>query len=268
MQHEQRPLAEMHEVAYRGFEAEAETYDRARPSYPPDAVRWLTDNLAIRPGRRVADLAAGTGKLTAPLVATGASLVAVEPVGAMRAQLLRRVPGVPAMAGVAEALPFAAASLDAVVVAQAFHWFDAERALAELARVVRAGGRLGLIWNARDRGLGWVDAVFSVVDRVEKAAPWRECIDGTTRAERSEVVATGQWSEWVKAIFHHVQSCSHEDVVDRVRSVSHVAVLPADRQQAVLEEVRSILREHPETRGQETVGVPYRVDALYAERLP
>ena len=172
------------------------------------------------------------------------------------------------MAGVAEALPFAAASLDAVVVAQAFHWFDAERALAELARVVRAGGRLGLIWNARDRGLGWVDAVFSVVDRVEKAAPWRECIDGTTRAERSEVVATGQWSEWVKAIFHHVQSCSHEDVVDRVRSVSHVAVLPADRQQAVLEEVRSILREHPETRGQETVGVPYRVDALYAERLP
>src|SRR5262245_3249251 len=265
---EPRSLAEMHEVAYRGFEAEAETYDRARPTYPPDAVRWLTDNLAIRPGHRVIDLAAGTGKLTEPLVGAGASLAAVEPVGAMRAQLRRRVPRVPALAGVAEALPFAAASLDAVVVAQAVPWFDAELALAELGRVVRAGGRLGLIWNARDRGLDWVDAVFSVVDRVEKAAPWRECVDGATRAERSEIAASRPWSEWVKATFHHVQSCSHEDIVDRVRSVSHVAVLPADTQQQVLEEVRSILRGHPRTRGRETVGVPYRVDVMYAERLP
>jgi hypothetical protein len=82
------------------------------------------------------------------------------------------------------------------------------------------------------------------------------------------MAATQAWSEWVKATFHHIHFCSHEDIVDRVRSVSHVAVLPADRQQAVLDEVRSILREHPETRGQEKVGVPYRVDAMYTERLP
>jgi SAM-dependent methyltransferase len=268
MQQEQRSQAEVHEIAYRGFEAEAETYDRARPTYPPDAVRWLADNLGIRPGRRVVDLAAGTGKLTESLAAAGADLVAVEPVGAMRAQLRRRVPHVPALAGVAEALPFAAASVDAVVVAQAFHWFDAERALAELARVVRVGGRLGLIWNARDRSVNWVDAVWSVMDKVENNAPWRDHDGGgKTRTERANVAARQPWSDWVEATFHHVQYCSHEDLVDRVRSVSHVAVLPPHRQQAVLRQVRSILREHPDTRRRQTVGVPYRVDAMYAERL-
>ncbi|MGN6791128.1 MAG: class I SAM-dependent methyltransferase [Streptosporangiaceae bacterium] len=268
MQQEQRSRAEVHEIAYRGFQAEAETYDRARPTYPPDAVRWLTDNLDIGPGARVVDLAAGTGKLTEPLVAAGASLAAVEPVGAMRAQLRRRLPRVPALAGVAEALPFAAASLDAVVVAQAFHWFHAERALAELARVVRVGGRLGLIWNARDRSVSWVDAVWSVMDEVENNAPWRDHGGGgKTTVERIDIAAREPWSEWVEATFHHVQYCSHEDLVDRVRSVSHVAVLPPERQRAVLGEVRAILRDHPETAGQRTVGVPYLVDAMYAERL-
>lgn len=266
MQQEQRSLAEVHEVAHRGFEAEAETYDRARPTYPPDAVRWLTDNLGIRPGRRVVDLAAGTGKLTEPLLAAGANLAAVEPVSAMRAQLRGKLPRVPALAGVAEALPFAADSLDAVVVAQAFHWFDAKRALAELARVVRVGGRLGLIWNARDRSVAWVDAVWSIMDRVEGGAPWREQGGGKASAERADV-AMEPWSDWVTATFRHVQYCSHEDVVDRIRSVSHIAVLPPERQEPLLGEVRSILREHQETRWRRTVGVPYRVDAMYAERL-
>jgi SAM-dependent methyltransferase len=266
MQEEQRSLAEVHEVAYRGFEAEAETYDRARPTYPPDAVRWLTDNLGIRPGRCVVDLAAGTGKLTEPLLAAGANLAAVEPVGAMRAQLRGKLPRVPALAGVAEALPFATDSLDAVVVAQAFHWFDAKRALAELARVVRVGGRLGLIWNARDRSVAWVDAVWSIMDRVEGGAPWRVHGGGKASAERADV-AMEPWSDWVTATFHHVQYCSHEDVVDRIRSVSHIAVLPPDMQEPLLGQVRSILREHHETRWRRTVGVPYRVDAMYAERL-
>jgi SAM-dependent methyltransferase len=164
------------------------------------------------------------------------------------------------------ALPFAAATVDAVVVAQAFHWFNAERALAELARVVRVGGRLGLIWNARDRTQDWVDAVWSVMDRVESKAPWRDRgRGGKTLPER--VAVTPPWSEWAEATFRHVHYCSHEDLVDRVRSVSHIAVLPPGSQRMVLEEVRSILREHPQTRGQQTVGVPYRVDAMCTERL-
>jgi hypothetical protein len=98
-------MSEVHEVAARGFGAEATAYDRARPSYPPDAIAWLTDNLGIGPGRQVIDLAAGTGKLTAPLAHTGAELVAVEPVRSMRDRLHERLPNVPVLAGVAEALP-------------------------------------------------------------------------------------------------------------------------------------------------------------------
>jgi ubiquinone/menaquinone biosynthesis C-methylase UbiE len=109
---------DVHEVASVGFEAEAAAYDRARPSYPPDAVAWLTTNLGIGPGRRVVDLAAGSGKLTALIAGAGSSLVAVEPVPAMRARLGDRLPDVPLIGGVAESLPLAAACVDAVVVAR------------------------------------------------------------------------------------------------------------------------------------------------------
>src|SRR6266566_4740003 len=131
----------VHEVAEQGFGREAEEYERVRPSYPADAVAWLVDNLGLRLGRTVLDLAAGTGKLTRLLV----------PVDGMRRGFIAAVPGVPMVAAVAEALPIAGESLDAVTVAQAFHWFDADRAFGELARVLRPCGRVGLIWNARDR---------------------------------------------------------------------------------------------------------------------
>src|SRR5262245_41807115 len=114
----------VHEVAEQGFGTEAEVYEQARPSYPPDAVAWLGESLRIEPGSRVVDLAAGAGKLTRLLVPFGADLVAIEPVAGMRAVLVRAVPGVPALAATAEAIPVADASLDAVTVAQAFHWFD------------------------------------------------------------------------------------------------------------------------------------------------
>src|SRR5215469_869003 len=155
-------MSAVHEVAARGFGTQAATYDRVRPSYPPDAIGWLTQALRIGPGHRVVDLAAGTGKLTALLAGAGADFVAVEPVTAMRDVLRVRLPGVAAVAGVAESLPFASGSIDAVTVAQAFHWFDAARAMAELARVIRVGGRLAVIWNSREPGVDWVDQIWSV----------------------------------------------------------------------------------------------------------
>jgi len=268
-------VSEVHEVAARGFGAEAAAYDRARPSYPPDAIAWLTGKLGIGPGRQVVDLAAGTGKLTALIADTGADLMAVEPVAAMRDRLRMRLPKVPVLAAVAEALPLASKSVDAVVVAQAFHWFDARRAMDEIARVVRPGGGLGLIWNARDRGLEWVDQVWSVMDRVEHHAPWRDERDGRgpsdTQMARSERYLAGpsdsNWSPWVEATFFHVHQSSREDVIARMRSVSHVAVLPPPEQASVLDEIQTILDHHPQTRQKATVGIPYRVDVMYAERL-
>jgi len=277
---ELRQIPEVHEVAARGFTAEAAAYDSARPSYPADAVRWLTGTLGVGPGRLVVDLAAGTGKLTALLARAGARLTAVEPVAAMGQRLRTRLPDVPLLAGVAEALPFADGTLDAVVVAQAFHWFDPERAVAELSRAIRIGGRLGLIWNVRDRSVGWVDEIWSVMDRVERHAPWQDHgrdpsrgspgrPDGSLRRTAPDLagLADGTWSGWTRATFSHVHAGTHADVLDRLRSVSHIAVLPSDSQRAVLDEIMAILRRHPETSRAETVGIPYLVDVMVAERL-
>ncbi len=159
----------VHSVAAAGFKDPAD-YEAARPSYPPEAVAWFVEHLRLEPGRLAADLAAGTGKLTRLIASTGVGLLAVEPVAGMRQTFRSLLPQIPIVAGTAEAMPFAASTFDAITVAQAWHWFDHDRATAEMARVLRPGGRLGLVWNARERTEPWVDEVWSIMDRVEKRA--------------------------------------------------------------------------------------------------
>jgi ubiquinone/menaquinone biosynthesis C-methylase UbiE len=252
----------VHEIAQVGFGSEADAYERARPTYPGDAVAWLADALGIAPGRAVADVAAGTGKLTRLLVATGARLVAVEPIPAMHTVLHRSTPDVDIVAATAESLSFRDDSFDAITAAQAFHWFDAARALREFHRVLRPGGRLGLLWNARDRTVGWVDRLWAVVDRVEKHAPWRNHDEWRETA----FVDTPWFGELHEATFRHEQSLSIDGVVDRFRSVSHVASLEPDTRDAVLDEIRELLATDPATRGRSAVAIPYRVDCYWAER--
>ena len=136
--------------AARGFDTAADVYHLVRPGYPAGAVEWLERVLDLRPGRTVLDLAAGTGKLTAPLVGTGARVVAVEPSKGMLAVLRGAAPDAEALTGTAEEIPVADACADAVTVAQAFHWFANDQALAEIHRVLRPGGALALVWNRRD----------------------------------------------------------------------------------------------------------------------
>ncbi|MDQ1381079.1 MAG: hypothetical protein QOJ71_1798, partial [Actinomycetota bacterium] len=212
---------------------------------------------------RVVDLAAGTGKLTRLLAPTGADLFAVEPVPGMRETFRRLLPTVPLVAGTAEAMPFAAATFDAITVAQAWHWFDHERATAEMARVLTPGGRLGLVWNARDRSEPWVDEVWSIMDRVEKKAPWRDHENWRDSATK----AMPGFGELHSAQFRHRQAITPDGVVQRVASVSHVAVLPEPEREEVLDEVRHLLATHPAVRGLETVEIPYRVDAFWTERV-
>lgn len=252
----------VHEIAATGFDAQAGAYDRARPSYPPDAVAWLADALQIAPGATVADLAAGTGKLTRLLAPLGADLLAVEPVSGMGAVLHESLPSLPLVAGTAEALPFAAGSLDAVTVAQAFHWFDADTAFAELRRALRPGGRVGLIWNARDRSEDWVDRAWSIMDRVEKRAPWRE----HEQWHDSALGARPGFGPLHEETFRHEQRLTSDGVVERFRSVSHIAVLPPAQQEQVLAEVRAVLDTHHDTRGRDEVTIPYRVDGYWCER--
>jgi SAM-dependent methyltransferase len=251
----------VHRVAVEGF-AEADRYERARPGYPPAAVAWLAEHLRLGPSSVAIDLAAGTGKLTRLLTPTGATVLAVEPVEAMRRLLAQQCPTVPVVAGAAERLPLRAGSVDAVTVAQAFHWFDADAAFAELRRVLRPGGRVGLIWNARDRSVAWVDEVWTVMDRVERKAPWRDHERPVQEGlgERAGFGPLGQ------ATFHHEQAVTPEGMLERFRSVSHVAILPSEQREVILDEVRTILASHPETRGRDELLLPYRVDCLWCER--
>jgi SAM-dependent methyltransferase len=255
-----RPM--VHEVAAAGF-SNPDDYEAARPSYPPDAVAWFVDHLRIAPGRTVVDLAAGTGKLTRLLAPTGAYLIAAEPVAGMRATFREVLPAIPIIATTAEQLAFRDGSLDAVTVAQAFHWFDEDRAIAALARAVRVGGRVGLVWNARDRSVPWVDEIWSIMDRVEKRAPWRDHEHWRDSALR-EMPGFGPLHS---AEFRHEQLVTPEAMVRRVASVSHVAVLPTAERRTVLDEVRAALRTNPETRGVDQLRVPYRVDCFWFERV-
>jgi len=251
----------VHEVAAAGF-SDAADYEAARPSYPPEAVAWLVENLRIAPARRVVDLAAGTGKLTRLIAPAGADLIAAEPVAGMRDTFRSVLPAVPILGTTAEELAFRDASLDAVTVAQAFHWFDHERAIAELARVLRPGGRVGLVWNARDRSVDWVNGVWSIMDRIEKRAPWRDH-DEWSDSAYTDLPGFG---ELHTARFTHEHAVTPEAMVRRVASVSHVAVLPDTERAAVLEEVRELLRTHPDSHGRDELTVPYRVDCFWFER--
>ena len=226
-----------------------------------EALEWFVTALDLGPGRRVCELAAGTGKFTRLLATVAPDLYAVEPVAGMRATFRGFFPAVPLLAATAEAMPFRDSSLDVVIAAQAWHWFDHERAGAEMERIVRPDGGVGLVWNARDRGVPWVDAIWGIMDRVEKRAPWRD--HENWRESASGLPGFGPMRT---AEFRHVQTLTPSQVEQRIASVSHVAVLPASERSAVLAEVRGVLEHDDATRGRDLVELPYRVDCIAYRR--
>lgn len=166
-----------------GFDSSSEVYERGRPELPAAAVDFLTEQLRLAPGTRVADIAAGTGKLTRPLAATGARVMALEPLVGMRRTFRRLLPGVPLAAGIAEALPFQSGTMDAAVAGSAFHWFANATALAEIRRILVPGGRLALLWSVPDRSTPWVAEMLRAIDRHSGDTPlyrkgdWKRAID-------------------------------------------------------------------------------------------
>jgi len=207
------------------FEAVAEQYERARPSYAPGALAWLAGRIGVGPGRRVLDLGAGTGKLTRQLVALGASVVAVEPGDAMRTVLARVVPEAEALAGSAEAIPLAESAVDAITAGQAFHWFRPEQALAEMHRVLRPPGAVALLWNRWDDGDPLQREIDDLLDplRSERA----RCDADLARSALLESPLFGAIDE---RVFRHARVVDADRLVDWVSSTSAVVkAAPPDR---------------------------------------
>lgn len=264
----------INDAAAVGFERGADDYERARPGYPREAIDLVVEKLPIGPRSQVCDLAAGTGKLTRELIATGARIVAVEPVEAMRRQLAVVCPDVTVLDGTAEAIPLADQSVDALCVAQAFHWFDAPAALAEIHRVLRPGGGFALIWNVRDESVDWVRRFTEIiVDRAggRPYTPYHFEATGaggeSTRADHVAVVASnGGFTAVSSARFDNPQTVTPDDVVARAASTSFVAALPQDSRTALLGEIRELVATHPETTGWQRFVFPHHTDVSWCQR--
>ncbi len=197
----------------RSFGAVAAAYDRGRPTYPPDAVRWLVG----REAAAVLEVGAGTGKLTGELVAQGHDVTATDPDEQMLDYLRQRVPQARTAVASAESLPAGDRSVDVVVAAQAFHWFDHDVALPEIARVLKPGGVLALVWHFRDDKIPWVRRLGDLIGTQEQLAD-----------PSVPLTESGLFEPVEAKRFKHWQDINRETIVDLVLSRSNVSTLPDD----------------------------------------
>jgi len=258
------PTAEQRRLS---FGAAASEYAAARPGYPVDAVQWVLD-AASGPVNDVADVGAGTGALTRTLVTLADRVTAYEPDAGMLEQLHAALPGVGSAVATAESLPADAASLDAVLVAQAWHWFDHAAAAAEFARVLRPGGVVGLVWNVRDSRVPWMAALQGIIGgedsmRLVATESTQSILEQEERAGRDEIDEFLPGVE--RATFPHTIAMTPDQLVRLTSTYSYVRLSP--RADELYAAVRDLLATHPDTAGRETVDVAY-VTAAYRWRRP
>jgi ubiquinone/menaquinone biosynthesis C-methylase UbiE len=232
------------------FGGVAEAYERGRPSYPSEAVQWM---LGDQP-QIVLELGAGTGKLTRVIAALGHDVHATDPDAAMLQLLERGVPGVRTAQAGAEEIPLGDASVDVVIAAQAFHWFDLDRALPEIARVLRPGGRICLVWNTRNERIPWVRRLGALIGTQEQL---RDPAEALIFSELFGFVEDREFTYW--------QTIDRQSIQDLVLSRSNVAVLDEAGRDAKLAEVVAFYDEFG--RGMDGMQLPYTTRCFRADVL-
>jgi ubiquinone/menaquinone biosynthesis C-methylase UbiE len=221
------------DARYRcSFDGVAEAYERSRPGYAAEAVEWISQRLPLG---RVLDLGAGTGKLTRQLVPYALEVVAVEPGDEMRRVLQEVVPGVEALFGTAEDIPLPDESVDVVTVAQAFHWFEIDAALAEMQRVLRPMGGMAIVWNERDDE----DPLMRAIDELLRPL-WPPASDDDTK---EQILASPVFVSHDERAFPNVERVDANCVVERVSSISVVAAASKEAREPLLAEVRAVVGE-------------------------
>ncbi|WP_277971245.1 class I SAM-dependent methyltransferase [Sphingomonas echinoides] len=254
-------MTPLHPVAATGFDRAADVYATSRPGYPDAIVDWMRDRLGIVPGRTVLEIGAGTGKFTGSLVMTGADILALEPIVAMLDHLLADFPEVRPLVGQAEAIPLPDASVDAVVCATAFHWFATPAVMAEIRRVLKIGGTLGLVWNLRDESVGWVERL-SVLTNAHQGAALRERAEAWRDVFPAEGFSALEESEWPYA---H-QGPVEDVVVGRTLSTSFIATLSPAARGDVVAQVRDLISATPELQ-HDPVAFPYLTKGYDCRRI-
>jgi len=254
-------MSSIHAAAAVGFQRAGADYERGRPGYPDEAVATIGRVLGLSPGQVILELAAGTGKLTRSLTRFGARIVAVEPVAGMREQLVARTPGVEVLDGTAESIPLPDCSLDAVVVAQAFHWFDAGAAAAEIDRVLKPGGGLGVVWNRWDESVPWVAELQALVHQHAGQAP-RQQTSGWAQVLQD----TGRFTPLTERLFANLVKSDLEALLARVASTSYISALERSDRELVLQRVRALLGSNPLTRDRDEIETPYETHLIWCYR--
>jgi SAM-dependent methyltransferase len=238
-------VTSIHRTAAEGF-VRPEVYEKGRPSYPDGVV----EALRIDATTRVLDLGCGTGKFTR--LVQHARVLGVEPLATMLGGFRTALPRVRVVSGTAEAIPVRSSGFDVVTCASAFHWFDHARALPEIHRVLAPGGRLGIVWNRRDKLDGWAAEFWNITERHRGDTPgyrsgaWREALESSP--------LFGDISErW----FEYTQRIDRDGLLARIASISFIETLPGDVRAGVIAESVRLLDSHPDTKGRTVFALPY-----------
>ncbi len=239
------------ELAARGFN-NGDLYNAARPSYPLDAIEFLVAAFDLGETSTVLDLGAGTGIFTRQLLPFVGELIAVDPSASMRESFRSATPGVEIRDGSDVAIPLEDDAVDAVVVAQAFHWFDAPRALIEIHRVLRPNGGLGLIWNERDESVAWVA-------ELTRAMQWDVRQPYKVGMDFSLILAEGPFVDVERVSFTNAQTLTHEGLTQRVLTTSYIAAMGEDERAPLMGEVAAVIDTLPDL-----VEMPYVTDVYIA----
>jgi SAM-dependent methyltransferase len=248
------------EVRATSFGQVAGDYDRVRPGPPDEALDWLVP----RNCEVAVDIAAGTGLFTRALERRVGQVIAIEPDDRMRAVLAARSPGVRAVAGRGEAIGVPDASVDGVFVSSAWHWLDPAQAVPEIARVLRDGGRLGVIWTSRDRRVDWV----AELDTLRRPQAVRSADDARSQLRRRHEVILpddAPFENVASASFAFVRTMTVDDAVDWLGTYSGLITAPEAERAAGLARAREALLRRPSTAGM--IEIPIRSTCWRADRV-
>ena len=252
----------LHPSAQKGFSLGAELYQQVRPSYPPEILVWLQDQLKVSENSTVIDLGSGTGKFLPFVLQTQAKVIAVEPVTAMREQLEQRYSTVECLQTSSDQLLVKDESINAIICAQSFHWFSNIETLKEMYRVLIPSGHLGLVWNQRDITVDWVKALADEIARFEADTPRYHSEKWKQVFEQQQLF---QFNGLQTFQLQHTGTV--EQVVSkRLLSTSFIAAMPEHQQQQLKARFEQIVFDFTGLSTQDQIDFPYTTFAYHFQK--